>query len=179
MVRNALLGLVVALSVPAAAAVAQDRPTTVFVVRHAEKGAEGQDPSLTDAGRARAAALTHLLADAGITAVYTSQFKRTIETGAPVAAKAGISPTVVGAGKNDELAAAIRALPAGSRALVVSHSNLVPAIVEKLSGQKVGELTDLDYDRIYVVTLAPGGGGSVLYLHFGAPSASGGGAMRE
>ncbi len=178
MIHIARLGLLAALAWPSTL-VAQERPTTVFVVRHAEKGAEGQDPSLTEAGRVRAGALAHLLGDAGVTAIFTSQFKRTIETGAPLASRAGVTPSVIGAGKNDELATAIRALPPGSRALVVSHSNLVPAIVEKLSGEKVGELTDLDYDRIYVVTLAPGGGGSVVYLHFGAPSASGGGPMRE
>ncbi len=38
--------------------------------------------------------------------------------------------------------------------------------------------TDADYDRIYAVTLSPGAKASVLYLHFGAPSASGGGKMR-
>lgn len=149
--------------------VAQSQPTTVFVVRHAEKGSDGQDPSLTDAGRARAAALAQMLGDAGITAVYTSQFKRTMETGAPLAEKAGVTAQVIGAGKNDELVAAIRALPAGSKVLVASHSNLVPVIVEKLSGQKVTELTEADYDRIYVVTLGQQGG-TVLYLHYGAPS---------
>jgi broad specificity phosphatase PhoE len=158
-------------------AAAQD-PTTVFVVRHAEKGPDGQDPSLTDAGAARAAALAEMLKDAGVSIVFTSQFKRTIETGAPLAKRVGIAARVVGAGKNDSLVTAIRALPAGSKVLVVSHSNLVPPIVEALSGQTVAELTDADYDRIYLVTLKPQGG-SVVFLHYGAPSPSGTAPMRE
>jgi broad specificity phosphatase PhoE len=176
--RIGLLALLAAGTAVVPRAAAQVRPTTVFVVRHAEKSADGQDPSLTAAGRDRAAALAHLLGDAGVSAIFTSQFKRTVETAAPLAGGRGVTPRVIGAGKNDELVAAIRALPVGSRALVVSHSNLVPAIVELLSGEKVGELTDGDYDRLYLVTLAPGGGGSVLYLHFGAPSPGGSGPMR-
>ncbi|MGE0443198.1 MAG: histidine phosphatase family protein [Gemmatimonadales bacterium] len=152
---------------------------TVFVVRHAEKGAEGQDPSLTADGNARAEALAHLLGDAGVTRIYTSQFKRTRETAAPLAKHLGVTAEVIDAQKMGDLIGTLQQLPAGTRAVVVSHSNLVPAIVERLSGQKVGELTDADYDRIYVVTTGGNGAtGSVLYLHFGARSPSGSGPMR-
>ena len=176
MTRMAMIWLAALLAIAPRAA-AQD-PTTVFVVRHAEKGPDGQDPSLSEAGAIRAAALAEMLKDAGVTTIITSQFKRTIETGAPLAKRAGIAGRVIGAGRNDSLVAAIRALPPGSKAVVVTHSNLVPPIVEALSGQKVGELTDADYDRIYLVTLKPQGG-SVVYLHYGAPSPSGTAPMRE
>jgi broad specificity phosphatase PhoE len=150
---------------------AQDGAAIVFVVRHAEKGAEGDDPSLTPEGRARATALAHMLGDVGVTAVFSSQFKRTRETAAPLAAKLGLTTQVVDARDMAALIGAIRSLPAGSRAVVVSHSNLVPVIVERLSGQKTGELTEADYDRIYVVTPGAGtGAGSALYLHFGQPA---------
>lgn len=174
-----LTALVTAASlILATAAVAQTEPTTIFVVRHAEKGPETPDPDLTPAGTTRASALAHMLGDVRVSAVFASEFKRTQQTAAAVATKLGLTTQVVPAGKMDELIGRLETLPTGSRALVVSHSNLVPAIVERLSGQKVAELTDADYDRIYVVTRIPGGGASVLYLHYGAPNAGTAGAMR-
>lgn len=156
----------------------QDKAVTVFVVRHAEKGPEQPDPSLTPAGAARAAALAAMLADTRVSAIYTSQFKRTQETAAPLGQRLGVTPQVIDAGKTDQLVAALKALPPGSRALVVSHSNVVPAVVEKLSGEKVGELTDADYDRLYVVTIRPEGA-TVTLLHYGTPSPTGTAPMRE
>lgn len=156
----------------AAAAPAQDSaaPVTVFVVRHAEKGPEEPDPTLTVAGAARARALAHALGDAAVTSVFVSEFRRTQETGAPLAARLGLTPVVVDARDVAGLVTRLRALPAGSRALVVSHSNLVPAIVERLTGQPVGPLTDADYDRLYVAVVPPSGPGQVLFLHFGEPA---------
>jgi len=153
-------------------------PVTVFVVRHAEKGPGSPDPSLTKEGKERARALERALADAGITAIFTSEFKRTQETAAPLAAKLNLQPTVLDARKPDDLVRRISALPSGSKALVVTHSNLVPLIVEKLSGQKVSDLTDADYDRLYVVTSGGSGSGSVLYLHYGEASTGSGPPMR-
>ncbi|MEO8449046.1 MAG: phosphoglycerate mutase family protein [Gemmatimonadota bacterium] len=157
---------------------AQEKPLTVFVVRHAEKGPGTPNPSLTRAGRTRARALAAVLKDAGIAAVFSSEFKRTQETGAPLAKALGIAAERLPAGKPDSLIGRLRALPAGSRALVVTHSNLVPVIVQKLGGGSVGELTDSDYDRLYVVTVKSDGSADVLYLHYGSRSAPPGRAMR-
>ncbi len=162
----------------AGGAVAQTEPVTVFVVRHAEKGPENPDPDLTAAGTARAAALAHVLGDAKVTAIITSEFRRTRATAVPLATKLGLTAEIIEAGKMDALMARLKGLSSGGRALVVSHSNLVPTIVERLSGQKVGELTDADYDRLYSVTLWPDGRATVLYLHFGAVAGGGGPAMR-
>ncbi len=159
-------------------ALAQDGSVTVFVVRHAEKGPGNPDPSLTEAGNVRARALAHTLRDQKISAIFSSEFKRTQETAAPLARELGIATTVLGAAKADDLIAALKALPPGGKALVVSHSNVVPMIVEKLSGQSVGELTDADYDRLYVVTIKPNAAATVLYLHYGAPSPRGTEPMR-
>ena len=50
----------------------------MVIVRHAEKAAsDGKDPDLSPAGRARAEALVRILKDSGITAIFTSEFKRT------------------------------------------------------------------------------------------------------
>ena len=74
--RLALALCLVAFAAPRTAP-AQAAPVTVFVVRHAEKGPEVPDPSLTDTGQHRAAELARALSDAKVTALYTTEFKRT------------------------------------------------------------------------------------------------------
>lgn len=152
---------------PAATLQAQAAPISVFVVRHAEKGPENPDPSLTAQGQQRAAALARVLGDSRVTAVFASEFKRTQETVRPLAGAAGLTTVVVPAGKLDSLIVRLRALPAGSRAVVASHSNLVHLIVEKLSGVKIPPLTEADYDRLVVVTVMPDGKGEAVMLRYG------------
>ena len=70
--------------------------TTVFLVRHAERADEPrQDPPLTEKGTARSQELARLLSNAGIKAIYTSQFARTKLTGEPLAKQLGITPTAL------------------------------------------------------------------------------------
>jgi broad specificity phosphatase PhoE len=163
------LAVALALLVPTAFLSAQDAPLTVFVVRHAEKGPENPDPSLTEAGLRRAAALAKTLTDARVGALFASEFKRTQETLAPLARATGLTTVVVPAGTMDSLIARLRALPPGSRAVVSSHSNLVHLIVERLSGQQMPMLTDADYDRMVVVTVQGDGRGQAIVLRYGEP----------
>ncbi len=144
-----------------------ETPITVFLVRHAEKQTDVADPPLTEAGRERAELLAGLLADAGITTIFTSQYNRTQETAAPLAKRLGLSVTVVPAKDLDALLTRVRALPPGARALIVGHSDTVPALAHRLTGAKVLELTDADYDRLYIATIGKSGQGEVVVLHYG------------
>jgi broad specificity phosphatase PhoE len=110
-----------------------------------------------------------VLKDAHVTALFASEFKRTQETLVPLAKATGVVPMLVSAGKMDDLVEMLRALPAGSRAVVSSHSNLVHLIVERLSGQQVPPLTDQDYDRLVVVTVTGNGKGQAVVLRYGEP----------
>src|SRR5207244_7946375 len=68
----------------------------VVIVRHAEKAANGgSDPDLSSAGRARADELARILKDSGITAIFTSEFKRTQETAAPCSTSIGVIENVI------------------------------------------------------------------------------------
>jgi len=145
-------------------------PVTVFVVRHAEKATDDpRDPNLSEAGRQRAVELARVLGDAGVTALFASEYRRTQQTLAPLAQARGLTTTVIGAGAMDSLVARLVGLPPGSRAVVASHSNLVNLIVKQLSGVEVKPLTDADYDRLYVVTLTGQGTGTVTVLRYGEP----------
>src|SRR5689334_8896418 len=85
-----LMARIALLAILAGAAYAQESPTTVIVVRHAEKGADGNDPGLSEAGAKRAEDLTKVAEDAGVTAIYTTQYKRTQETARSLASRLNI-----------------------------------------------------------------------------------------
>jgi 2,3-bisphosphoglycerate-dependent phosphoglycerate mutase len=169
MIRQLLAALTLTLPIPVTGAMAQApaAPVTVFVVRHAEKGPENPDPSLTAKGQQRAQTLAQVLGEARISATFASEFKRAQETVAPLAAAGGLTTQVIPAVAVDSLVRRLRALPPGSRAVVASHSNLVHLIVEKLSGVRLTPLTEADYDRLMVVTVWPDGRGEVVVLRYG------------
>lgn len=143
---------------------------TVFVVRHAERtdtAAGGTpmmaaDPELSDAGRARAESLAVALKDARIVAIFSTEFKRTQATAAPLAKALGVQVTTINSKEPAKLIEAVKA--AGGNVLVVGHSNTVPAIVKDLGVAGPVTVGDAEYDNLFVVTL--GATPSVLRLHY-------------
>lgn len=136
----------------------------VIVVRHAERadggvGAPGammtnaNDPELSAAGKARAQALAAMLKDGGVTAIYTTEYRRTKDTAAPLAEALKLTSEVVPARDQAALIAKIKANTAGT-VLVVGHSNTVPMIIKALGGADV-TVADNEYDSLFFV--APGG----------------------
>jgi len=150
----------------AAAARAQGAPpTVVIVVRHAEKAAvEGSDPPLSEAGAKRAQRLAGVAEDAGVEAIYTTQFKRTRDTAQPAADRLKVPVTAVEVTRENinshpaSLAKEILSKHKGKSVLVVGHSNTTTMIVEALSGRKVPALDDAtDFDALFVVVLPDAG----------------------
>jgi broad specificity phosphatase PhoE len=167
MLRRTCLALLFLCLAGIGVAPAQNAPVTVFVVRHGEKGPEVPDPSLTEGGKHRAAELARVLGDVKLNALFVTEFKRTQESLAPLAAATGLTPVRLLARDVDALIAQLQALPPGSHAVVATHSNLVHVIVTRLTGTTIPELTDLDYDRLVVVTVTGKGKGSAVVLRFG------------
>ena len=75
-------------------------------MRHAERLDDTTDAPLSADGAARAARLGRMLRDAGITAVFATQYRRTIDTARPLADALGLPVTSVTAGQHAELLAA-------------------------------------------------------------------------
>ena len=143
---------------------------TVFVVRHAERadtsggGASmmAADPELSDAGRARAEALAVALKDAKIVAIFSTEFKRTQATAAPLAKALGVQVTTISSKEPAKLIEAVKS--AGGNVLVVGHSNTVPSIVKDLGVAASVTVGDAEYDNLFVLTM--GATPSVLRLHY-------------
>ena len=138
----------------------------VVIVRHAETAPDGtRDPSLSDAGRERAAALASRLAPERVVAVYATEYRRTQETARAIADAAGLDVTVEPVGGSvdafiDRLADRVRGHVAadGGTVVVVGHSNTVPALAEALAGEPVAPIAEDEYDRVVGVTLTATGG---------------------
>jgi broad specificity phosphatase PhoE len=147
--------------------------TTILIVRHAEKQVNaGDDPHLSDAGVARAEALVGVAEHANVGTVYVSQFLRTKETAAPLLAKHGEIPLVtVPVAKSEDypklIVKDILTRQSGKTVLVVSHSNIVPGIVEELTKIKVPPIADDEFSRLYIVTLRPGAPPQLIAAQYG------------
>ena len=136
---------------------------TIFFVRHAEKATTGgEDMDLSDAGRARAESLATLLKDAEISAIYTTEFKRTQQTAAPLAKALHLDPAIIPAKDQPGLIAKLRG--SSGNVLVVGHGNTIPDLLKTLGITTSVSIADNDYDNLFIVLLEDKP--RMLRLHF-------------
>ncbi len=126
-------------------------PFQIFFVRHAEKSKnDPRDPDLNEAGHARAAQLQYHLAEAGITKIYSTEYKRTQQTVAPLAEALGIE-VLTYATDLTAITEALRSSTDGN-ILVVGHSNTTPKLISKLLGEETYEKLDESiYNKLFVL----------------------------
>lgn len=185
----ALLSALVLLLAPAGVAAepaADPAPTTVLVVRHAERADDSPNSNLREEGLARARALAEVAAASEVTAIYSTDLCRTAQTVAPLARRLGLPlylqpidhPAAGLAGCDPPvsvpteelrpelaspgaLAQLIRTELAGATVLVAGHSNTVPVLLEALGARESVEIPEDGYGDLFIVTL-DGAGGEVL-----------------
>jgi broad specificity phosphatase PhoE len=129
----------------------------VFLVRHAEKADASRDPVLSQKGEARARALAALLRDAGVTAVWATELRRTQLTAKPLADARRLPVRVQAADDSAGLVAQVRKQQPRGRVLVVGHSNTVPEIAQAFGVREKIALSDDEYDALFVIVPGPGG----------------------
>src|SRR5712664_2095823 len=164
----AVLGAVVVLAYYATFS----RPvTTVILIRHAEKVIDpnNADPDLSPAGQARAQELARMFSDAGINAIYATQYKRTQQTVKPLADKLGLPITQIDAKKTTELVKQIRARNAGQVIFIAGHNNTVPEIIAALGGPQLPIIPETEFDNLYIVTVRADGSAKLLKMKYGSP----------
>ena len=139
--------------------------TRLILVRHAEKVDASADAALSPEGHARAAALATALADAEVSAIYSSDYQRTRDTVAPLAAATGLEIQLYDPAEAAVLAGPLVARHAGQTVLVVGHSPSVPAMINALVGEeRVSRLER--YDQLFVV-VADEDGAALLVMRYG------------
>ena len=151
--------------------------TTVIFVRHAEKATlPTEDPGLTEAGQQRAAELARQLVDAdvvpgvGVDAVYSTSYRRSVETAKPVADALDLPVLMYDASDTAAIIEAIVKEYKGKIILVVGHSNTVPEMIANMGASKnVPDIAEDEYDNIYLVTIPWFGKTKTIRLRYGEP----------
>jgi broad specificity phosphatase PhoE len=144
--------------------------TTVILVRHAEKKIEPSNPNpdLSDAGKARAQELVRVLKDAGVTAIYATQWGRTQQTVQPLATALSLPVNQVDSGQTPKLIEEITTKHAGGVVFVAGHNNTVPAAIAALGGPNYPIIPETEYDNLFVVTITRIGSARVVKLKYGS-----------
>ena len=148
-----ILCLILGLGVGGCAHPRADAVSTLYLVRHAEK-AKGDDPELTEAGRQRADDLADLLTarleEGDLSAIYSTEYRRTQQTAAPLAARSGSA--VQSYDPRDLPGFAQQLSGQGGTVLIVGHSNTTPQLAEALGcGPQEPIVEATEYDRLYRV----------------------------
>jgi len=177
-----LIALLAVNALPAGVSAPGDPPTTLILVRHAEKlivPPENKDPDLSPAGQARAQELVRMFSDAGIGAIYATQYKRTQQTVKPLADKLALAVNKVDAKETAELVKQIRSRNGGQVIFIAGHNNSVPEIIAAMGGPKLPIIPETEYDNLYILTVYTDGATKLLKLRYGSPlSASGQGMIK-
>jgi len=174
LVGSAALAACVLLVAPRTAA-AQE---SIIIVRHAERQTGDGDDPLSEAGRHRAERLATTLKDAGVTHIFVTDRRRTLETAQPLARLHHLqaTPVAIPAGPRGALnpselqvratIAAMARLPRTAVVLVVGHSDTVPIFLRRLGYPPEITIPENEFDNLFIVTPRASRPPAVVRLRF-------------
>jgi 2,3-bisphosphoglycerate-dependent phosphoglycerate mutase len=148
--------------------------TTIWLARHAEKQAaeaaamSSNDPELSETGVKRANDLAATLKGKKITAIYSTNYKRTLATAAPLATRLKITTITYDPRNANTLAAQILQENKGKEVLIVGHSNtLIPLAKAFQASVPFETLSDDDYDMLFKIVIDDKGTAKLSVSHYG------------
>jgi broad specificity phosphatase PhoE len=119
---------------------------TWYFVRHFEKQ-QGDNPILTETGKARAKALAVFFSDKPLTQVYSTDYHRTLETATPVTELKNLPITVY---EPQNLTEFSTKLKTQDHVLVVGHSNTTPQLLSLMGGKDIN-IKEGDFGIVYML----------------------------
>ncbi len=129
--------------------------STFYLIRHAEKvrtNKSDRDPKLNEKGILRALDWKEYFLDKDITKIYSTNYKRTLETVKPFQEAIGLA-TIVYSPSSIDYKDFISSNK-GEIVLVVGHSNTIPNFVNELINDQVyAQIDDLNNSNLYIVNL--------------------------
>ena len=129
---------------------------TIILVRHAEKADSSRDPELSAEGKARAERLVNATKKYKPGAIYATEFKRTRDTVAPLAARRKLQVQTYDPTKPVDLIDAVMKSKT-KRFLIAGHSNTVPGLANLLGKKELFKnLDDSEYGTIWIVRIKDG-----------------------
>jgi phosphohistidine phosphatase SixA len=127
------------------------------LVRHAEKSVidpTDVDPELSATGSKRAVALYNVLKNKKISAIYSTNYKRTKATIAPLTTAMGLTPIIYNPRETQSFAAVLLKENLGKEVLIGGHSNTIIPLIKALGCNVPFEtLSDDDYDMLFEVVI--------------------------
>ena len=147
----------------------------VIALRHADRT---RADALSAAGKQRAKLLARMLGEAGVRVAFRSQFKRARDTLVPLKEKVpglrieelAVAQAESGDAYAKRIAAAVHALPADTVVAVVGHSDTVGPTIAQLGGGRIDPIGESEFDKLFVLSIAPDRSASLLKLRYGAPT---------
>ena len=142
--------------------------TTFILVRHAEKADDGtKDPPLNEVGISRASTLATLLSNQEVTALYSTPFKRTRQTLAPLAESAKLEISDYDPFAGDDWLKSLHGSHAGGTVVIVGHSNTIPALANRLLGSETfAQFEESEYSNLIIIVSQEFGAGKLIRLTF-------------
>lgn len=147
-----------------------DQTKQIFVVRHAEKLNQGNNPGLSEIGKRRAAALANKLIDIKISTLIATQYLRTQSTLEKVADSKNLTVTIVPA--KSPIKAHINqtvtlALQSKGNVVIAGHSNTVPLILEALGTRIKINIDEAQYGDLYILQMFNNKLEGITHSHYG------------
>ncbi len=137
------------------------KETVIYIVRHAEKETSdpaNNNPDLNEAGKTRAKDLVSELKKGKFSAVFSTDYKRTMQTAAPVAQRSGVPVLTYKANDFKGLAELVRSDYLNKKILIVGHSNTILEIAKAFgTDPEIEKLQDDDYDLLIKITIDKNG----------------------
>jgi 2,3-bisphosphoglycerate-dependent phosphoglycerate mutase len=144
-----LLTIFLAFSIP------ENDCSTFYLIRHAEKvriNKTDKDPALNEKGMIRALNWRDFFIDKDISKIYSTNYKRTLETVKPIEVATGLTAILYSPSSIDY--ENFISSNKGEIVLVVGHSNTIPDFVNELINDQVySQIDDLNNSNLYIVNL--------------------------
>lgn len=130
----------------------QNSTTTYYFIRHAEKVDNSKNPDLSEIGLERAKLWNEIFSEINLDAIYSTDFKRTLQTIAPTATTKNIIITNYNPKTLD--IESFKKNTLGKKVLVVGHSNTIPNFVNQIINKNIyNDMDDVTFGNLYIVTI--------------------------
>ena len=144
-----LLTIFLAFSIP------ENDCSTFYLIRHAEKvrtNKSDRDPALNKKGIIRAQNWKEYFINKDISKIYSTNYKRTLETVKPIQEAIGLTAILYSSASIDykDFISSNK----GEVVLIVGHSNTIPNFANELINDQVyDQIDDLNNSNLYIVNL--------------------------
>jgi broad specificity phosphatase PhoE len=130
----------------------QNNTTTYYFIRHAEKVNNSKNPDLSEIGLKRAKLWNEIFSEINLDVIYSTDFKRTLQTVTPTATNNKI--TIINYDPKTLDIQSFKKNTLEKKVLVVGHSNTIPNLVNQIINEKIyNDMDDVTFGNLYIVTI--------------------------